>query len=58
MCSDGIIYKGDLDPDPDLQKKGTPDLWKKGTLYQNSLYALLGFFGPKMPYLGIFGLDF
>ena len=22
----GILYKADADPDPDLQKKGTPDL--------------------------------
>ena len=30
---DGILYKADLDPDPDPQKKRTPDFYKKRTVY-------------------------
>ena len=36
----GILYKADPDPDLDLHKKRTPDLEKKGTLYQNSVDEL------------------
>ena len=36
----GIIYKVDLDPDPDLQKKRTRNLYKNETPYKNSLYKL------------------
>ena len=35
-----IIYKADPDPDLDLQKKRNPDLQKKRTLHQISLYEL------------------
>ena len=38
MPYNGILYN--THPDPDLQKKRTPDLMKKQTLYQNSLYEL------------------
>ena len=34
----GILYKADPDPDPNLQKKQTPDFQKKGTLYQHLLH--------------------
>ena len=36
----GKLYKADPDPDPELEKKWTPDLQKKRTLYQNLLYEI------------------
>ena len=42
MVIRSILYKADLDPDPDpdLQKKRIPDIQKKWALYQNSLHEL------------------
>ena len=36
----GILYKAKPDPESDLEKKWTPDLWKKQTLYQKLLHEL------------------
>ena len=39
-----ILYKEDPEPDPDLQKKRNPDIYKKLTLYNNLLYELKIYF--------------
>ena len=35
----GILYKANPNLEPDFQKKWTLDLWKKRTLYKNSLWV-------------------
>ena len=40
VIKNGILYKTDPDPDPDIQEKQTPDLQKKCTLYKKSLHEL------------------